>query len=213
MQKLELRSPSPGRTSTWHSSPQPKRCNWHFSPRTKNAIVAMGARHSCRFSVNHSLVSAGGQTFWTVKRAEPRLGNKRRAPVSRSHQFNCIVPAKERTYLACFRVFEHVCTHPARGVRLSSRSTRPNGSHKIISTKQVTGSSPVPATRDLGFFAEEFQGVNHRKKRRFPHPHARALLANRVFTIIAPGNMTGCCSVGYWRHVFVNKLIFDMQAS
>ena len=50
----------------------------------------MGARHSYRFSVNHYLVSDGGQSFWTVKR------RKRRAPVSRSHQFNCIVPAQEK---------------------------------------------------------------------------------------------------------------------
>ena len=39
---------------------------------------------------DHSLVSAGGQTFWTVKR------RKRRAPVSRSHQFNCIVPVQNQ---------------------------------------------------------------------------------------------------------------------
>jgi len=55
-------------------------------------------RHSCRFSVNHSLVSAGGQTFWTVKRAEPRLGNKRRALVSRPRHFNCIVPVQVKFF-------------------------------------------------------------------------------------------------------------------
>jgi len=76
--------------------PGPERCSWHFSPRPGKPIGARGARHSCRFSVNHSLVSAGGQTFWTVKRAEPRLGNKRRAPVSCSHQFNCIVGQASR---------------------------------------------------------------------------------------------------------------------
>ena len=70
--------------------PEPERCSWHFSPRTGKPIGAMGARHSCRFSVNHSLVSAGGQTFWTMKR------RKRRAPVSRSHQFNYIVPLQEQ---------------------------------------------------------------------------------------------------------------------
>jgi hypothetical protein len=100
----------------------------------------MGARHSCRFSVNHYLVCNGGHTFWTVERAEPRLGNKRRAPVSRSHHFNCIVPG-------------------------------------LLRIDGVEGS-----------------GEN-------------------LLTIIAPGNMTGCRSVGYCGHVFVNKLIFDMQAS
>jgi hypothetical protein len=69
--------------------PGPEGCSWPFSPSPGKPIGALGARHSCRFSVNHSLVSAGGQTFWTVKR------RKRHAPVSRSYQFNCIVPVQD----------------------------------------------------------------------------------------------------------------------
>jgi hypothetical protein len=64
----------------------------------------MGARHSCRFSVNHSLVCAGGQTFWTVKR------RKRRAPVPRSHRFNCIVPIGERNAKSRFDQVREVVT-------------------------------------------------------------------------------------------------------